>query len=153
METQASSQNPAPRLSREEAAAALRQVEQVQATLHATPMPMWYPATIALLSAAAPLSVLLPQPTGAVVSLASIAGIMVAMRVFFNRFGIVSRGDRRQVVVMALAGLLLVGLMAAAAVLDVRYGQAWGWGISAAVNAVAMFALTIYCRRPSRTSA
>ncbi|GGS72108.1 hypothetical protein GCM10010156_33680 [Planobispora rosea] len=153
METHASSQNSVPVLSREEAAAALREVEQVQATLRATPMPMWYPVAIALLSAASPLSVLLPQPAGAVVSVALVAGIVVAMRVFLDRSGIVSRGDRRQVVVMSLAALFLVGLMAGATVLDVRYGLEWGWGVSAAVNAVVMFTLTLYCRRPSRKSA
>ncbi|MFC4060897.1 hypothetical protein ACFOWE_21550 [Planomonospora corallina] len=152
METHATSETPA-RPTREEAAAALREVERVRTAIDAVPMPMWYPSVVAALSALSPLSVLLPQPAGALVSLAAIAGLLVAVRVFFDRFGIVSRGDRRQVAVMAVAAVLLVGLMAVAAALDVRAGLQRGWIVSAAVNAVAMFALTVYCRRPARKSA
>ncbi|MFJ2028237.1 hypothetical protein [Streptosporangium sp. NPDC087985] len=150
METHAGSGDPAPRPTPEEASAALREVEQARSSLDSVPMPGWYTTILALLVAGTALCQLLPTTATVVVALIVAAGMGMTVRVYINKVGFWRQARGREVWPAVVPLVLIYG---AAAVLDLGYGQEWGWIVAAVVGGSAVLGLGHYHRRRVRRQA
>ncbi|GAA5014361.1 hypothetical protein [Actinopolymorpha pittospori] len=153
METDAHPDSPSPRPTPEEARVALRAAEQARSSIETIPVPGWYFPALALLVAVLALGQLLPGPATVVVTLVALAGVGGLVRVYVNKVGVraqLGRADARLVWPPTI-GIFLT--FAAAAVLDVAYGQTYWWVAAAAIGALIIAASGALFRRRARRSA
>ncbi|MGW5365357.1 hypothetical protein [Actinopolymorpha pittospori] len=153
METDAHPDRPSPRPTPEEARVALRAAEQARSRIDTIPVPGWYFPALALVIAVLALGQLLPGPATVAVILVALAGLGGLVRVYVNKVGVRARPGRAEgrLVWPPTIGVFLT--YAAAAVLDLAYGQTYWWVAAAAIGAAIMLALGALIRRRARTSA
>ncbi|WP_181776354.1 hypothetical protein [Amycolatopsis pittospori] len=139
----------------EEAASALRDIEEAQASLARVPPPWWYFIALAALLAVTPFVQLTPStPAGAALGLGGLTvwtalfGITIGS--FIRRSGVVPRlstvSVRRVLLVLAFAAVVMLGAMVTANVLD----QVWIWFIGSGVLACLTLALGAKLRKQAR---
>jgi hypothetical protein len=153
METDQGSGTPPPRPTPEEASIALREAQLARSSLDTIPVPGWYFPITALLVGGLTLSQLLPSIATIVVVGALGACLGGLVRVYANKIGIrlrISEAKGRLVWPPVVAITLL---NVTAAVLDLGYGQEWGWIIAAAANAGIILVWGSYLRRHPQKSA
>ncbi|WP_326819237.1 hypothetical protein [Streptosporangium sp. NBC_01756] len=150
METHDGSGAPTPRPTPEEASAALHEVEQVRSSLDAVPIPGWYMPLLALLAGGTALAQLLPTAVTVVVVLLMAVGIGLTVRLYVQKVGFLRQAKGREVW-PAIVPLVVIYL--AAAVLDLAYGQVWGWVVAAVLGAGTILGMGYYHQRRVRRQA
>ncbi|GAA4223995.1 tellurite resistance protein TehA-like permease [Streptosporangium album] len=150
METHDGSDASATRPTPEEASAALREVEQVRSSLDVVPVPGWYMPLLALLAAGSALAQLLPTAVTVVVVLIMVAGIGATVRLYVQKVGFLRQVKGREV---WPAVVPLVVIYLAAAVLDLAYGQEWGWIVAAVLGGGTILGIGYYHQRRVRRQA
>ncbi|MEU6646481.1 hypothetical protein ABZ863_28595 [Saccharomonospora sp. NPDC046836] len=142
----------------QEAGAALREIEQAQASLAGTPPPWWYFLALAALVAIAPVvNVAPPTLLGITLTLVGVVAwtalLGIAIGLYVRKVGIVPRVSAvpRRVVWLPMVGVL--ALLIGAAVLVNVYDQEWIWFVASGVLAALIVVMGGVLRRKARKMA
>ncbi len=140
----------------EEALAALREADRVRAVFERTTLPWWFSCALAATTAANCLVQRLPGRWTLLALLPLLAATTVLCVVGLRKAGFMPRPRGVRLAVVAVTLVICTTAFAPGALLEERYGHAWGWYLAAAANGAATLGCDLFHRTrrlPSRDAA